>query len=81
MVSGLSVWPRWPITQARRARSSRPPPIRTLPSSRHRPHRPHAAAPAVDPQTAEIENLANLHAQGILTDEEYAAAKAKALGI
>jgi hypothetical protein len=39
------------------------------------------AAPAADPQTAQLENLANLHAQGILTDEEYAAAKAKALGI
>ena len=39
------------------------------------------AAAAVDPQTAQLENLANLHAQGILTDEEYAAAKAKALGI
>jgi hypothetical protein len=42
---------------------------------------PAPAAPAVDPQTAQLENLANLHAQGILTDEEYAAAKAKALGI
>jgi Short C-terminal domain len=40
-----------------------------------------APAAAVDPQTAQLENLANLHAQGILTDEEYAAAKAKALGI
>jgi tagatose-1,6-bisphosphate aldolase len=40
-----------------------------------------AAAPAVDPTSAELQNLANLHSQGILTDEEYAAAKAKALGI
>jgi hypothetical protein len=38
------------------------------------------AAPAVD-TTAELQNLANLHAQGILTDEEYSAAKAKLLGI
>jgi len=30
---------------------------------------------------AQLENLAQLHAQGILSDEEYAAAKAKALGI
>jgi hypothetical protein len=42
---------------------------------------PAAAAPAVDPQMAELQNLANLHAQGILSDEEFAAAKAKALGI
>ena len=39
------------------------------------------AEPAVDPQVAQLENLANLHAQGILNDEEFAAAKAKALGI
>ena len=42
---------------------------------------PAAPASAVDPATAQLQNLANLHAQGILTDEEYAAAKAKALGI
>jgi hypothetical protein len=44
-----------------------------------------AAAPAPaapeDPQTAQLEKLAQLHAQGILTDDEYASAKAKALGI
>jgi hypothetical protein len=39
-----------------------------------------AAAPAEDP-TAQLQNLANLHAQGILSDEEFAAAKAKVLGI
>jgi len=38
-----------------------------------------AAAPA-DPN-AELQNLANLHSQGVLTDEEFAAAKAKILGI
>ena len=38
------------------------------------------AAPAADPQ-AELQNLANLHTQGVLTDEEFAAAKAKILGI
>jgi Short C-terminal domain len=38
------------------------------------------AAPAADPN-AELQNLANLHAQGVLTDEEFAAAKAKILGI
>ena len=39
-----------------------------------------AAAPADDPN-AQLQNLAQLHAQGVLTDEEFAAAKAKALGI
>jgi len=36
--------------------------------------------PASDPN-AELQNLANLHTQGVLTDEEFAAAKAKILGI
>jgi hypothetical protein len=30
---------------------------------------------------AQIERLATMHSQGLLTDEEFAAAKAKALGI
>ena len=42
---------------------------------------PLPAAPAVDPVTAQLTNLASLHAAGILSDEEFAAAKAKALGI
>jgi membrane protease subunit (stomatin/prohibitin family) len=39
-----------------------------------------AAEPASDPN-AELQNLANLHTQGVLTDEEFTAAKAKILGI
>jgi membrane protease subunit (stomatin/prohibitin family) len=34
-----------------------------------------------DDATAQLENLAQLHTQGVLTDEEFAAAKAKILGI
>jgi hypothetical protein len=30
---------------------------------------------------AKIQELAQLHSQGVLSDEEFAAAKAKALGI
>ena len=37
------------------------------------------APPPVD-TADEIEHLAQLHASGVLTDEEFAAAKAKALG-
>ena len=37
------------------------------------------APPPVDPAD-EIEHLAQLHTSGALTDEEFAAAKAKALG-
>jgi len=42
---------------------------------------PPPAAPAEDDATAKLQNLANLHAQGVLTDEEFAAGKAKILGI
>ncbi len=41
---------------------------------------PPAAAPE-DDQTAQLQNLAQLHSEGVLTDEEFAAAKAKILGI
>jgi Short C-terminal domain len=39
------------------------------------------AAPAEDDQTAKLQDLAQLNKQGVLTDEEFAAAKAKILGI
>ena len=39
------------------------------------------APPVPQDATAQLQNLANLHAQGVLTDEEFAAAKAKILGI
>ena len=34
-----------------------------------------------DDQATQLQNLAQLHTQGVLTDEEFAAAKAKLLGI
>ena len=34
-----------------------------------------------DDSMAQLQNLAQLHAQGVLTDEEFSAAKAKILGI
>jgi membrane protease subunit (stomatin/prohibitin family) len=42
---------------------------------------PQQAAPPAEDKTAELQNLAELHTQGVLTDEEFAAAKAKLLGI
>jgi hypothetical protein len=38
-------------------------------------------AEAEDDATAQLQNLAALHTQGVLTDDEFAAAKAKILGI
>ncbi len=40
-----------------------------------------APEPESDVPTNDIEELAKLHASGALTDEEFAAAKAKVLGI
>jgi len=42
---------------------------------------PPPEAEAEDDATAQLQNLAKLHTQGVLTDEEFAAAKAKILGI
>ena len=42
---------------------------------------PPQAAPAEEDATAQLQNLAALNKQGVLTDEEFAAAKAKILGI
>lgn len=39
-----------------------------------------AAAPAGDDLTAQLEKLAGLHNSGVLSDEEFAAAKAKLIG-
>ena len=39
-----------------------------------------AAPPAEEDDTAKLANLAQLHSQGVLTDEEFAGEKAKLLG-
>ena len=44
------------------------------------PPAPAAAAPA-DDATSELERLASLHDSGVLSDDEFTAAKAKILGI
>jgi hypothetical protein len=44
---------------------------------------PAPAAPAApqDADVAKLQDLAQLHSQGVLSDEEFAAAKAKVLGL
>jgi len=42
---------------------------------------PQAAAPAEQDYTEELAQLAKLHEQGVLTDEEFAAKKKEILGI
>ena len=50
-------------------------------AQQYAPPPPAAAAPQEDDSTAQLQNLAQLHSQGVLTDEEFAAAKAKILGL
>ena len=42
---------------------------------------PASDTPPQDETIAKVQQLAELHSQGVLSDEEFAAAKAKALGI
>jgi hypothetical protein len=63
---------RW---QAQESQAAPPPPAAPA-------YAPAPAAPVpVDPTTAQLERLAGLHASGVLSDEEFAAAKAKLLGL
>ena len=57
--------------QAQQAQQAPPPPPAPAPAP---------APPAADP-TAELQKLASLHQQGLITDDEYAQAKAKVLGL
>jgi len=45
------------------------------------PAPPPPAPPAEDDSMAKLQQLAQLHSQGVLSDEEFSAAKAKILGI
>ena len=65
----------------RRARRNSRLTISRLPRSRRLPDQEQAAyaPPPADPAD-ELEHLAQLHESGVLTDEEFAAAKAKTLG-
>jgi len=65
-------------TQEQAAQQAPPPPPAPAPTP---PPAPAAPAAQADDAYAQIEQLGKLHAQGLLSDEEFAAAKAKALGI
>jgi hypothetical protein len=63
--------------QNQAAEAAPPPP----PAYQPPPPTPEPAAAPTDPTVEKISQLAQLHASGALTDEEFAAAKAQALGI
>ena len=85
-VDALAAGQRWwseerPTQRAGTAAVDR---TRTRPTTSRRAPPPAAAPAPADPSAsidyAELEQLGKLHADGTLTDEEFAAAKAKILG-
>jgi hypothetical protein len=63
---------RWANQEAAEAQQYAPPPQQYAPPPQQAP---------VEDTTEELTKLAQLHSQGILTDEEFAAKKAQILGI
>ena len=51
------------------------------PQQQYAPPPPAPAPDADDSDVAKLQQLAQLHSQGVLSDDEFAAAKAKVLGI
>ena len=71
-----SRWQQQEYDQQEQAYAQQPPPA-YAPAPAPAP----APPPAGADMTAELERLATLRSQGVLTDEEFAAAKAKLLGL
>ena len=66
-------WAEQEQAQAYQQQQQQPPP------QQYAPPPPPPAAPAEDDMIAKLEQLGSLHDKGILTDEEFAAQKAKIL--
>lgn len=62
------------------AQAAPPEPVYAAPTYAAPAAPPPEASPQ-DAQVARLQALADLHAQGVLSDDEFAAAKAKALGL
>ena len=67
--------------QARRYDQQAEPEPEPAPQAAPPEYAPAQEAPPEDDLTAKVQQLASMHTQGLLTDDEFAAAKAKALGI
>ncbi|MGO8873667.1 MAG: SHOCT domain-containing protein [Acidimicrobiales bacterium] len=65
--------------QSQQAQQGAPAEAAAAPTAPPAPAAPAAAAPAGDDTISRLQELANLHASGVLTDDEFAAAKAKVL--
>ena len=79
VVAGTATAVSGRVARRQAARYGEPSPYGSEPQYAQEPQQ-YAPAPEED-AAAKLQSLAQLHAQGVLTDEEFAAAKAKALGI
>jgi hypothetical protein len=67
--------------QARKFDEQAEPEPEAAPEAPQAEDEPAQAASPEDDLTAKLQQLATLHSQGVLSDEEFSAAKAKVLGI
>jgi hypothetical protein len=83
VVAGTATAVSGRVARRQAARYGEPSPYGSEPQQ-YEPEPQQYAAPAPveeDDSTAQLQKLAALHTQGVLTDEEFAAAKAKILGL
>ena len=83
VVAGTATAVSGRVARRQAARYGEPSPYGSEPQQ-YEPEPQQYAPPAPaeeDDSTAQLQKLAALHTQGVLTDEEFAAAKAKILGI
>jgi hypothetical protein len=84
VVAGTATAVSGRVARRQAARYGEPSPYGSEPQQQYEPEPQQYAPPAPaeeDDSTAQLQKLAALHTQGVLTDEEFAAAKAKILGL
>jgi hypothetical protein len=82
VVAGTATAVSGRVARRQAARYGEPSPYAPEEQYAQEPQQQYAAEPpAEDDATAQLQQLAALHTQGVLTDEEFAAAKAKILGL
>jgi len=79
VVAGTATAVSGRVASRQAAKAAPPPAPAPAPAPMAAPMAP--APPEASNGAAKIQELAQMHAQGFITDEEFAAAKAKALGI
>jgi hypothetical protein len=85
VVAGTATAVSGRVARRQAARYGEPSPYGSEPEPQQYAPEPQQYAPQApaeeDDATAQLQKLAALHTQGVLTDEEFAAAKAKILGL